>query len=66
MEETAARLAAVRQQVADAKEEAGKPFPQEDELKTKSARLAELNAALYIDKTTATNQQEKPRRGEER
>ena len=66
MEETAARLAAVRQQVADAKEEAGKPFPQEDELKTKSARLAELNAALDIDKTTATKQQEKPRRGEER
>ena len=56
----------MRQQVADAKEEAGKPFPQEDELKTKSARLAELNAALDIDKTTATKQQEKPRRGEER
>jgi len=32
-----------------AKQELGKPFPQEAELKQKAARLAELNIALNID-----------------
>ena len=32
-----------------AKQEVGKPFPQEDELREKSARLAELDALLNID-----------------
>ena len=36
-------------QQAAAKEEAGKPFPQEAELKEKSARIAELDAALNMD-----------------
>lgn len=36
-------------QQAAAKEELGKPFPQEEELKEKSARLAELDAALNMD-----------------
>ena len=35
-----------------AKQELGKPFPQEDELRVKSARLAELNIALNIDDKT--------------
>ena len=39
-------------QMETAKAEIGKPFPQEDELKTKSARLAELNAELNIDDKT--------------
>ena len=34
---------------AAAKAELGKPFPQEEELKTKSARLAELDAELNMD-----------------
>ena len=38
------RLENVQAQLATAKAELGKPFPQEDELRTKSARLAELNA----------------------
>ena len=53
------RLAATRShldnlyaQVAAAKAELGKPFPQEEELRTKSARLAELNIALNIDDKT--------------
>ena len=33
----------------DTKGEVGKPFPQEDELREKSARLAELDALLNID-----------------
>ena len=37
------------QQQAAAKEESGKPFPQEEELREKSARLAELDAALNMD-----------------
>ena len=37
-----------RQQEA-ARAELGKPFPQEEELQTKSARLAELNALLDMD-----------------
>lgn len=39
-------------QAEAAKAELGKPFPQEDELKQKSARLAELNAELNIDERT--------------
>ena len=37
-------------QLASAKVEVEKPFPQEDELKTKSARLDELNILLNMDK----------------
>lgn len=39
-------------QVKEAKAALGKPFPQEEELRTKSARLAELNAELNIDDKT--------------
>lgn len=34
----------------------GKPFPQEEELRVKSARLAELNAELNIDERTPMEQ----------
>ena len=37
------------QQQAAAKAEVGKPFPQEQELRDKSARLAELDVLLNID-----------------
>ena len=37
-------------QLDNAKVEVEKPFPQEDELKTKSARLDELNILLNMDK----------------
>lgn len=37
-------------QLANAEAEVKKPFPQEDELKTKTARLNELNAMLNLDK----------------
>ncbi len=40
-----------RTQLANAKEQVNKPFPQEDEPKTKSARLDELNVMLNMDKT---------------
>ena len=50
------RLVAVKAQLDNlfaqqeaAKAEVGKPFPQEDELRQKSARLAELDALLNID-----------------
>ena len=53
------RLATVRSkldslysQMETAKAELGKPFPQEEELRVKSARLAELNIALNIDDKT--------------
>ena len=39
-------------QVKEAKAALGKPFPQEEELRAKSARLAELNAELNIDDKT--------------
>jgi hypothetical protein len=39
-------------QVETAKAELGKPFPQEEEYRQKSARLAELNAELNIDDKT--------------
>ena len=44
-----AQLAALIQQQETAKIEVEKPFPQEEELRTKSARLAELDASLNID-----------------
>ncbi len=47
-------------QVEAAKAEVGKPFPQEDELKTKSARLAALNAALNIDERTPIERMAEP------
>ena len=43
-------LANVNVQLDNAKQEVEKPFPQEDELKTKSARLDELNILLNMDK----------------
>ena len=39
-----------KQQLATAQEQVNRPFPQEDELKAKSARLDELNIALNLDK----------------
>ena len=52
-EDAKARLENARNQLASAKQELGKPFPQEAELKTKSARLAELDAELNLDKPKA-------------
>ena len=50
------RLENVQAQLATAKAELGKPFPQEAELKEKSERLAELNAELNIDDRTPMEQ----------
>ena len=50
------RFENVQAQLATAKAELGKPFPQEAELKEKSARLAELNAELNIDDRTPMEQ----------
>ena len=47
------KLADLNQQMATARAELGKPFPQEEELRTKSARLAELDAKLSLDKPAA-------------
>lgn len=46
------KLDSLYSQMETAKAELGKPFPQEEELRTKSARLAELNAELNIDDKT--------------
>ena len=48
-----------RNQLASAKQELGKPFPQEAELKTKSARLAELDAELNLDKPKTQSEKAK-------
>ena len=50
------RLENVQAQLATAKAELGKPFPQETELREKSARLVELNAELNIDDRTPMEQ----------
>ncbi|MDR1732359.1 MAG: DEAD/DEAH box helicase family protein [Synergistaceae bacterium] len=42
------RLADLHKQVRDAKEEIARPFPMEEELKAKSARLTELNIELNL------------------
>ena len=49
LEAAKAHLEDLRQQVEAAKAEAGKPFPLEEELKAKSARLAELDAKLNLN-----------------
>ena len=49
MAKVQARLDATKQQMTAAKAELGKPFPQEEELKTKSARRAKLDAELNMD-----------------
>ena len=49
MAKVQARIDATKQQMTAAKAELDKPFPQEEELKTKSARLAELDAELNMD-----------------
>ena len=49
LEATKAQLDNLYQQQAAAKEEAGKAFPYEDELRVKSARLVELDTALNLD-----------------
>lgn len=58
------RLAAVKNQLKNlfdqreaAKAEIGKPFPREDELKEKSARLAELDVLLNIDSSHSQGEQ---------
>lgn len=49
LSDTKARLENTIIQQKNAKEQAEKPFPQEEELKEKSARLAEVNALLDMD-----------------
>ena len=43
-------LANAKAQLAAAQEQVSRPFPQEEELRTKSARLDELNITLNLDK----------------
>ena len=50
------KLDSLYAQMETAKSELGKPFPQEEELRTKSARLAELNIELNIDDKTPLEQ----------
>ena len=56
------QLDTLHQQMAAAKEEMGKPFPQEEELQEKSARLTTLNALLNIDKSPSAPEQDGEKR----
>ena len=56
MKTAQAQLENVYKQIEAAKAELGKPFPQEEELRTKSARLAQLNAELDIDDKAPSEQ----------
>ena len=49
LEATKAQLDNLYQQQGAAKEEVGKPFPYEDDLRVKSARLVELDTLLNLD-----------------
>ena len=65
------RLETVQEQLANAKEEVGKPFPKEEELNQKLERLSELNALLNMDEREDTEveqseskeKEERPARG---
>ena len=50
------------QQMEAAKAEIEKPFPQEEELQAKSQRLSELDAALNMDSSHASRQENEPER----
>ena len=50
MHNAEAQLQNVRVQLENAKHDVGLPFPQEEELRTKSARLDELNISLNMDR----------------
>ena len=56
------QLENIHQQMEAAKEELDKPFPQEEELQTKSARLAELDAALNMDEKKPTEHEQEEER----
>jgi len=56
LDSTKSQLENTYAQIENAKAELGKPFPQEEELQTKSARLTELNIALNIDERTPIEQ----------
>ena len=55
-----AHLSDLQRQVENAREELEKPFPQEDELREKSARLVELNAELDMENNSEPQEAEKP------
>lgn len=55
LERSRAQLVTLNEQFETAKSQLGVPFPQEQELNEKMARLAELNAALNIDENEAEN-----------
>lgn len=61
LEKAQTELDNLQKQQEAAKQEAGKPFAQEAELKEKSARLAELDAALNME---ANGKQQANREGE--
>ena len=56
LEDAEARLADLNRQLESAKAEAAKPFAMEEELQYKSARLAELDAALNLGNRGASGQ----------
>ena len=55
VENSKEQLETVEAQLETAKSELGRPFPQEDELNEKLARLAELNTLLNIDDNAIEN-----------
>ena len=55
LEESKRKLATLEQQLETAKEEVAKPFPQEQELIQKEARLSELNALLNMDRQSTSS-----------
>ncbi len=58
-------LATLHQQQAAAQIEVEKPFPQEEELAEKSARLAELNAQLDVDEKSHNPEQDEEEQEDE-
>ena len=62
MADAQTQLDTLHQQMAAAREEMGKPFPQEEELQEKSARLTTLNALLNIDKSPSASEHDGEKR----
>ena len=71
LSEAQQRLETVYEQLVNAKEEVGKPFPKEEELNQKLERLSELNALLNMDEredaeaevSESDEKEERPARG---
>ena len=65
LEKAGMDLENIKQQIVNAKAEIGKPFPQEQELKDKLARMAELDRVLQLEEKIRKESTVSPQKSEQ-